>query len=459
MLQPDTILNGRYRVIRPIGEGGMATVYRALDTRLGRTVAIKVLHPEYSRDEPFIQRFQQEAEFAASLGAHPNVVAIYDIGEDGNLHFIVMELVEGRNLKDLIRERAPFSVYEAFSIGRQVASALAFAHKRGLIHRDIKPQNILVNTAGIAKVTDFGIARGRSTSQLTRTGMVIGTVHYFSPEQAQGKPAIPESDIYALGVVLYEALTGHLPFDADNPIGVAMQHLHNDPPPLADFNPALPARASDVVMRALEKDPARRYRDAEEFAAALAATSAEAPGDTTIVSSIPEPVSERTAVFRPVDEVVEVRRPVRNVPPPENVVVAGHPWRTIGITVVALILIAVIAAAAFFVSDRNLGGSATPTPTATPVKPTATPHPKKTPRPKPTSTVAVVFVPTSTPVPPKPTSTSTLVPPKPTKTPVPPAPTRTPTPRPRPHPRPSSTPLSVPTIVPIGPVPTPTPSF
>ncbi|HCG02999.1 MAG TPA: serine/threonine-protein kinase, partial [Chloroflexi bacterium] len=209
-----------------------------------------------------MQRFTQEAEFAASLGSHPNIVAIYDVGEDGPIHYMVMELVEGRNLKEMIRERAPFSVAEGFAIGSQVASALAFAHGRGLVHRDVKPQNIMVTNDGVAKVTDFGIARSLSTIQLTRTGMVMGTVHYFSPEQAQGKPVTPSSDIYALGVILYEMLTGHLPFDAETPIGVAMQHLHSEPPSPWDYNPELPARAVGVVMRALEKDPERRYRDA-----------------------------------------------------------------------------------------------------------------------------------------------------------------------------------------------------
>jgi serine/threonine protein kinase len=297
VLPPDTVLHNRYRLIEPVGEGGMATVYRALDTRLGRTVAVKVLHPEYSRDEPFLRRFTQEAEFAASLGSHPNIVAIYDVGEDGPLHYMVMELIEGRNLKDLIREQAPFSVPEAFGVGRQVASALDFAHKRGLVHRDVKPQNIMVTTDGVAKVTDFGIAISHSASQLTRTGMVIGTVHYFSPEQAQGKPVTPASDIYSLGVILYEMLTAHLPFEAENAIGVAMQHLHSEPPSPWDYNPDLPARAVGVVMRALEKDPARRYSDAAELAAALAAQAAPDLGATTAIAPIPNsPVDERTSL-------------------------------------------------------------------------------------------------------------------------------------------------------------------
>lgn len=421
----------------------MATVYRALDTRLGRTVAVKVLHPEYARDQPFLQRFQQEAEFAASLGAHPNIVAIYDVGQDDRVHYIVMELVEGRNLKDLIRERAPFPVAGAFAIGRQVASALEFAHKRGLVHRDVKPQNILVTPEGTAKVTDFGIAHGVSASQLTQAGMVIGTVHYFSPEQAQGKTAAPASDIYSLGIILYEMLTGHLPFDADTPIGVAMQHLHNEPPSPWDYNPDLPARAVVPVMRALSKDPNRRFRDAAEFAAALAAVPTET-GGTTVLTPLVEP----TQVFRPVENVERrARAPIREtraapVAVPDG---GGNTLRTLALVFGALILIGALAVAAFLVAGGNVFGgataTATPSPTATA---TATPKPPKRHKPKPTATIPVF-------VPPAPTNTS---PPLSTFTPTFVPATSTPQP-----PKPTFTSAPLPTFTPIPKVPAPSPTI
>ncbi|HEX6506329.1 MAG TPA: protein kinase, partial [Chloroflexota bacterium] len=457
--RPDTLLNDRYRLEEPVGEGGMATVYRAVDTRLGRSVAVKVLHPEYARDQPFLTRFQQEAEFAASLGAHPNIVAIYDIGQDGGLHYIVMEYVEGRNLKDMIRESAPLPVNEAFSIGRQVASALDFAHKRGLVHRDIKPQNIMVTDAGVAKVTDFGIARSLSASQLTRTGMVIGTAHYFSPEQAQGMPAAPASDIYSLGVVLYEMLTGHLPFDADTPIGVAMQHLHSDPPPPWEYNPALSTRAAAVVLRALEKDPERRYRDAAEFASALADQARGDVGGTTTVSPIVTPPAQGTRVYRAVEaqaappaphRVVEApprTGPSRPLPPPPP-----NQWRRIGLALGALLLAAGIAASAFFVTNRAFSGSPAPTstPTDTPTaKPTRVVH-----RPRPTATIPVaVFIPTSTPYIPPATNTPRPIPPTST-----PRPTEIPTAKPKPQPSPTPPPVApTDTPQPLFPPPTSTP--
>jgi serine/threonine-protein kinase len=442
VLQPGTLLNERYRLIEQIGAGGMATVYRALDTRLGRSVAIKILHSQYASDRAFLQRFQQEAEFAASLGAHPNVVAIYDIGEDVPTRYIVMELIEGRSLKEVIRQRAPFSVAEAFSIGQQVASALDFAHKRGLVHRDIKPQNILLTPEGVAKVTDFGIARSLSASQLTRTGMVIGTAHYFSPEQARGQPAQPVSDIYSLGIILYEMLTAHLPFDADSAIGVAMQHLHSDPPSPWDFNPDLPARAVAVVMRAMEKDPSRRYPDAAEFAAALRAQIPTSPAGTTMVSPIAEAASEHTDVIRTVQPPPVSRASViREEPVGGRTLPDQNPWRRTLIILGVLLLAAGIAALSYFVASKAFGGAAsTPTPTVTP---TSTPKPKPTRTA--TATVAVVVAPTDTFIPPTDTpvpATSTPVPP--TKTPVPPKPTPTPTPK------------AVPTLQFFGATPTPT---
>jgi eukaryotic-like serine/threonine-protein kinase len=456
MLQPDTLLNDRYRLVALIGEGGMAAVYRAVDTRLGRDVAVKVLHPEYARDQPFVQRFQQEAEFAASLGAHPNIVAIYDIGQDDALHYIVMELVEGRDLKDVIRERAPLEVAEAFGIARQVASALAFAHQRGLVHRDVKPQNIMVTDAGNAKVTDFGIARSLSASQLTRTGMVIGTAHYFAPEQAQGKPAAPSSDIYSLGVVLYEMLTAHLPFEADTPIGVAMQHLHSDPPPPWDYNPALSTRAGAVALRALEKDPERRYRDATEFASALADVAVTGTGGTTSLSPIVPPPSQQTRVYSavPPDSPPPVRRRVARDPfegvPARATTKPPNPWRRTWIILAFLLAGVAVAAGAFLVSNQAFGGGSGATATAT-VKPTNTVQPTATARPRrPTATATTVpaqVFPTNTPFV-RPTSPPTAVPTRvlPTFTPIPPKPTSTPKLKPLPTDTavvPTTTPLPV----------------
>jgi serine/threonine-protein kinase len=419
----------------------MATVYRAVDTRLGRTVAVKVLHPEYARDRAFLQRFQQEAEFAASLGAHPNIVDIYDIGQDDDLHYIVMEFIDGAVLKELIERRRRFSVPEAFALGQQVASALDFAHKRGLIHRDVKPQNILITDDGQAKVTDFGIARSVTTSQLTRTGMVIGTVHYFSPEQAQGAPLAAQSDIYSLGVILYEMLTGHLPFDAENAIGVAMQHVHSPPPSPLDYNPDLPPRAVSTLMRALEKNPADRYRDAGEFAAALAAGAGAQPSGTTIVSPIVPAPRQPTAEFRPVPPP-PARQERVIATPRRTAVVEEEPAanRTVWLTLLGLLLVLAVAGGVFLFTSNALNGQSaqstvTPAPTA---KPTRTPTPKPKPTKAPTIAPTVpVLVPTATFVP----STSTPRP-RPTST---------------PKPRPTSTPKPVPTVIPFTPTPLPLP--
>jgi serine/threonine protein kinase len=453
VLEPDTLLDDRYRIIEPVGEGGMATVFRAVDTKLGREVAVKVLYPEMGRDKPFLQRFQQEAEFAASLGKHPNIVDIYDIGQDSDLHYIVMEYVEGSTLKDLINQKGRFTVPEAFSVGRQVASALAFAHSRGLVHRDVKPQNILVTPDGQAKVTDFGIARSMTTSQLTRTGMVIGTVHYFSPEQAQGKPLGPESDIYSLGIILYEMLTGHLPFDAENAIGIAMQHIHSSPPSPWDYNPDLPARAVAVVMRALEKDPEQRYRDAAELAGALSAQMGEGVPQTTIVAPIPEPSKPETAVYRPVAPPTTTTTPttapvVRRAVPAATETVQSR-TNPLLLALLGLLLVAGIAAAAFFGTSYLLGKSTAATPTSTPkakVRATRTPRPSK-PTPVPTHRVVVPPPVTATFAPP----TSTFVPP--TSTPRP-RPTAKPTPRPRPT---MTRPAPTPGVTFVGPGGTATP--
>jgi len=406
----------------------MSTVYRAHDARLGRDVAVKVLHSQFASDPDFVERFRQEAEFAAGLSAHPNIVSIFDVGEDGDLHYIVMELIEGRNLKDLIRAEAPLSVERTFAIGQGIASALAFAHQRGLIHRDIKPQNILVASDGSVKVTDFGIARSASASQMTRTGVVMGTAHYIAPEQAQGQPSTAATDIYSLGVVLFEMLTGKLLFDADNPLGVAMKHVHEAPPSPSRVNPAVPTAASAVVIRALAKDPAERYRSASEFGLAMQRRDPGETGQVTTVQPIVGPAS------RAQDTVVVGRRP----PPPGPPAPPGgadatppNPWRTTLLVLGGLLLIAALAGGGFALANALGSGHARPTPTPTATKvPTVKPTkaPTSTPSPSPTKPPAPTPTPSPT-TPPPPTPTPTPTQPQPTPTPLPtPTPAATPTP-------------------------------
>ncbi len=274
-MQPRT-LNGRYRLDDLIGEGGMAVVYRGYDLILGRIVAVKLLRAQFVSDQNFLLRFTREAQSAAKL-SHPHIANVYDVGHDGDTHYIVMENVNGPNLKDLIRRQGPFTVDGAAFILRQMAEALDTAHRHGLVHRDIKPQNILVDETGQVKVVDFGIAKGLSDANLTEAGTGMGTVHYVSPEQARGERATPASDIYSTGVVLYEMLTKELPFDADTPVGVAMQHVSAPPPSPMEFNPSIPPEVDAIVMRALAKNPEDRFPTAMALAVALEHWE-EAPG-------------------------------------------------------------------------------------------------------------------------------------------------------------------------------------
>lgn len=261
-------LNDRYRLDEIVGEGGMAVVYRGYDLVLNRDVAVKLLRDQYGSDENFLARFDREAQSAARL-SHPNVVNVYDVGEDGGVRYIVMEHIEGPNLKELIRRQGPFTVDGAAFVIRQVANGLDYAHARDLVHRDIKPQNILVDNTGNVKVVDFGIAKGISDSNLTEAGTGMGTVHYVSPEQARGEQATPASDVYSTGVVLYEMLTKTIPFDADSPVGVAMQHVNAVPPPPTQINPNLPPEVDRFIEVALAKDPADRFSSAGELANTL----------------------------------------------------------------------------------------------------------------------------------------------------------------------------------------------
>ncbi|HET9938554.1 MAG TPA: Stk1 family PASTA domain-containing Ser/Thr kinase [Gaiella sp.] len=258
-----TIFAGRYRLERKLGSGGMADVWLAEDQELGRKVAIKMLHERYANDTQFVERFRREATHAAGL-SHPNVVSIYDRGEAEGSYFIVMEYVEGRTLKELLVTRGPCPVPVAISYVRQVLAALRYAHRNGIVHRDIKPHNVLVDHEGRVKVADFGIARAGS-SQMTEAGSIIGTAQYLSPEQARGAPVDESSDLYSTGIVLYELLTGELPFTGETPVEIAMKHLSQVPPAPSSIRPEIPRDLDLVVLRALAKEPADRYRSAKEM--------------------------------------------------------------------------------------------------------------------------------------------------------------------------------------------------
>ena len=250
------VFDDRYEVVGKLGSGGMADVYLANDRLLGRQVALKILSTRYAHDEQFVERFRREASSAAGLN-HPNIVQIYDRGEAEGTYYIAMEYLEGRSLKEIILKYAPLSSDRLIPISVQILEALRFAHRRDVIHRDIKPQNIIIDNDDRVKVTDFGIARAGSASTMTEAGSILGTAHYLSPEQARGQPVEAASDLYSLGVVMYEMATGKLPFDGDNPVSIAMQHVHEQPTPPGNIAPDIPENLEAVILRSLGKHPPR----------------------------------------------------------------------------------------------------------------------------------------------------------------------------------------------------------
>ncbi|MCS7177662.1 MAG: Stk1 family PASTA domain-containing Ser/Thr kinase [Anaerolineae bacterium] len=348
-----TLLNNRYRVLELLGSGGMAVVYKGADTVLHRPVAIKILREAYASDPAFLARFQREARAAARLD-HPNVVTVYDVGQDGNVHYIVMEYVEGEDLKSLIRRTGRLSVEQAVNIAIQIAAGVGHAHKMGIIHCDIKPQNILITREGGVKVTDFGIARALSESGLTDPEVVWGSPTYFSPEQAAGERPVPASDVYSIGVVLYEMLAGVPPFQAEKPTALALMHLREEPQPLSIHNPQVPPQLEWIIRKLLAKEPAARYRTAEQLAMVLQeywnrmtmATGAH-PG---VVPSPPPPVPgqveapppllsrpappPRPKVPPPHVSQPHVSQPVETVEPPE-----ARDWLTWFLGAVAVIAV------------------------------------------------------------------------------------------------------------------------
>ncbi len=291
-LQQGQRIGDRYTLLSRLGGGGMADVWLADDEMLGRRVALKFLHERFAQDAQFVERFRREAQAAAGL-QHPNVVGVYDRGETDGRYWIAMEYVEGASLKDLIARG--LTIGEAVEITRQVLAGTKFAHERGIIHRDLKPQNVLVDRHGRARVADFGIARA-GASEITQTGSVLGTAQYLSPEQAQGLPTDATSDLYSIGVMLYETLTGRVPFEADSPVAVALKQISEQPRRPSEVNPEVPPALDAVVLRALAKDPANRFQSADEFIAALDAAEVDPSGGTALAAAVAETPQE------PVDE-------------------------------------------------------------------------------------------------------------------------------------------------------------
>ena len=264
MIMKGQKISDRYQIIKSIGEGGMANVYLAYDTILDRNVAVKILRGELSSDEKFVRRFQREALSASSL-SNPNIVEVYDVGEDNGDFYIVMEYIEGKHLKALLKKRGKLTVTEVVDIMSQIANGLSVAHDSYIIHRDIKPQNIMILENGMVKITDFGIAMAINATQLTQTNSVMGSVHYLPPEQASGKGATLQSDIYSMGILMYELLTGNLPFKGDNAIEIALKHLKEHVPPIREELPNVPQSIENIIIKATAKNPKNRYADAREM--------------------------------------------------------------------------------------------------------------------------------------------------------------------------------------------------
>ena len=364
MSATDTLLNtlfdGRYRILRKLGAGGMANVYLAEDQSLGRRVAIKILNDRHANDDQFVERFRREATSAAGL-SHPNIVSIYDRGEAEGTYYIAMEHLDGRNLKELIIARGPAPAHVAVDYAKQILAALRFAHRHGIVHRDIKRHNVLVDADGRVKVTDFGIARAGGT-QMTEVGSIVGTAQYLSPEQARGAPVDQRSDLYSLGIVLYELLTGTVPFTGDAPVEIAMKHLSDVPEPPSRRRPGIARELDLIVMRALAKDPDDRFQTAEEMERELdrfergeRVTAETAEAATSVIagaSAMPTTISRAPTTVR-----TAATRPYATAPPVPDAVIYDYderprrrravwPW-----VVVALLLVGALVGA-FYAYDQ-----------------------------------------------------------------------------------------------------------
>ncbi|MGE3911333.1 MAG: protein kinase [Chloroflexota bacterium] len=468
------VLGGRYRLGSVLGQGGMAVVYRAEDLMLGRTVAIKILREQLGTEPEFLERFGREARAAARLN-HPNIILVYDVGQDGLSNYIVMEYVEGEDLREIVRQRGALPAPQVVDLGCQIAAALEYAHRAGLVHRDVKSQNVLLTADGKVKVADFGIAVALGEHSITEAGMVVGSVHYMSPEQAEGRPTTPASDVYSLGILLYELATGELPFTAESPLAVARLQLEARPVPPHQVNPDVPPQISDVILACLAKDPAARPASAALVAAALRGQRAVGASRTEIL-----PAAERTPTGRQTGRQSTGQRPAslpgpaterRPMPasPPEadgflQTDVLMPPERWIGQRpprstrrerpkkrgpriwpfVLAAVVLAVIGARAGWV----FGGQGGPLDLGRP-KPTAAPVLIATPAPPPTEAPARPTL-AAKPAQPTPAPATATPVPKPT---TPPAPTATAVPtrpqptRPPPTPKPPAGMKTVPGVV------------
>jgi beta-lactam-binding protein with PASTA domain/predicted Ser/Thr protein kinase len=328
------LVDGRYRILRRIGTGGMADVYAAEDTHLGREVALKVLHRRFAQDQEFVERFRREAKAAAGL-SHPNVVGVFDRGEHEGTYYIAMEYLTGRTLKEIVASEAPLPQQRVVELGVQILHAAGFAHRHGVIHRDFKPHNVIVDEQGHAKVTDFGIARA-GASEMTETGSIMGTAHYLSPEQAQGHAVTAASDLYSIGVMLYEMLAGKLPFEGDRAVAIALKQLSEQPAPISTLRPDVHPALEAVVMAALAKDPTQRWQTADDFAEGLEAARAQIDAAAN--------GGQSTSAFAPIPLPAAVdpdaggeRPPIAPVTAPERERKRRWPWFTIGLLALALV--------------------------------------------------------------------------------------------------------------------------
>jgi eukaryotic-like serine/threonine-protein kinase len=331
----NALVDSRYRILRRIGSGGMADVYCAEDNHLGREVALKVLHRRFAQDQEFVERFRREASAAAGL-QHPNVVNVFDRGRHDGTYYIAMELLPGRTLKEIVESEAPLAQDRVVDLGRQILQAAGFAHRHGVIHRDFKPHNVIVDEHGHAKVTDFGIARA-GASEMTETGSIMGTAQYLSPEQAQGHAVTATSDLYSIGVMLYEMLAGRLPFEGDSAVSIALKHLSEPPTPISQLRPDVHPALESVVMAALAKDPARRWQSAEDFGEALAAAEAQlgdAPPPAGASAFVPVPAPVPAGVHG--GDTPPVMAPVVE-PEPKAKKKRRWPWFAIGLLTLALV--------------------------------------------------------------------------------------------------------------------------